>query len=121
MSKEWNPDDVFDVLASDVARRILVLASDGPVSADELAAECEVSLPTVYRRVNVLLKYDFLTEERQLDADGNHYKTFETALQRIAFEFDADGVGVETDRRRGLVDQFEEFWSGLGDAAEEDG
>ena len=117
MSKEWEPETVFDVLESDVARRILVLASREPKSADDLAAGCDASLPTVYRRVNVLLEYDFLTEDRELDADGNHYKTFETALERITFEIDGDGISASLDRRQSILDQFEEFWSDLGESA----
>lgn len=117
MSKEWEPETVFDVLESDVARRILVVASDGPMSADELAEACDTSLPTVYRRVDVLSEYDFLTEDRELDAQGNHYKTFETALERIAFDVDADGFAVDLERRTGLVDRFEEFWTELGESA----
>lgn len=108
---------MFDVLESDVARRILVSASDGPMSADELAETCDTSLPTIYRRVNVLEEYDFLTEDRELDAEGNHYKTFETAVERIAFDIDADGFAVDIERRSGVVDQFEEFWTELGDSA----
>lgn len=117
MSKEWEPETVFDVLESDVARRILVLASREPMSADELADGCDASLPTIYRRVNVLLEYDFLTEDRELDSDGNHYKTFETALERITFEIEGDGISVTLDRRRSLLDQFEDFWSDLGESA----
>ena len=117
MSKEWEPEDVFDVLESDVARRILVSASDGPKSADELAEACDTSLPTVYRRVNVLQEYGFLTEDRELDAQGNHYKTFETALDRIAFDIGPDGVTVNVERHAGLLDRFEEFWSELGESA----
>lgn len=119
VSKEWEPETVFDVLESDVARRILVSASDEPMSADELAEACDTSLPTVYRRVNVLKEYDFLTEDRELDAQGNHYKTFETTLERIAFEIDADGFAVDIQRRSGLVDKFEEFWTDLGESTAE--
>ncbi|MFB6172415.1 MAG: ArsR/SmtB family transcription factor [Haloarculaceae archaeon] len=116
MSKEWKPETVFDVLASDVARHILVAASDEPMSADELAEACDTSLPTVYRRVDVLEEYDFLAADRVLDAKGNHYKTFETTLERIAFDVDAEGFTVDTERRSGLIGRFEEFWTDLGES-----
>jgi len=53
--REWNTSDVFDVFGDELARRILVLASERPVSADELADLLYVSEPTVYGGLNALL------------------------------------------------------------------
>ena len=64
---QWNPDNVIEVLASSESRRILAAASVRPVSAEELEVICEVSLPTVYRRINVLVEYDLLSEEQAID------------------------------------------------------
>lgn len=113
MGKEWDPETIFDVLGSERARRILSIASVRPVSADDLATALDASLPTVYRRVNALLDYDLLTEDTQIDAEGNHYKTYETNLQRICFEVDDGGFTVDIQLRRDMVDQFEDFWTDL--------
>lgn len=113
MTKEWEPETIFDVLGSERARRILSIASVRPVSADDLATAIDASLPTVYRRVNALLDYDLLKENTQIDAEGNHYKTYETNLQRICFEVADGGFTVDIQLRRDLVDQFEDFWSDL--------
>jgi hypothetical protein len=40
MSKEWEPENVFDVLGCEIARQILAVASLQPVSAAELAQHC---------------------------------------------------------------------------------
>lgn len=113
MSKEWEPETIFDVLGSERARRILSIASVRPVSANELASAIDTSLPTVYRRVNALVDYDLLKEETTIDDEGNHYKTYETNLQRVCFEVDDGGFTVDIQLRRDMVDRFEAFWSDL--------
>ena len=112
--KEWDPAGVFDLFGDDLARRILVVASERPLSADELAQSLDTSHPTVYRRINALLEYDLVTEQQQIDAEGNHYKTFETTLNRIAFEIDDGGYNIDIQMRQSLVEQFDGFWSDLG-------
>lgn len=112
--KEWDPAGVFDLFGDDLARQILVLASEQPLSADELARTLDTSHPTVYRRVNALLEYDLLDEQQQIDAEGNHYKTFETTLTRIAFEIEDGGYTIDVQMRQNLVEQFDDFWSDLG-------
>lgn len=111
--KEWTPDTIFDVFGDDLARDILVLASQQPVSAEELAAHCEVSLPTVYRRAQTLCDYDLLQTHQEIDADGNHYKTFETTLEQITFAIEGGGYTIDIELRDSLVDRFEAFWEDL--------
>jgi DNA-binding transcriptional ArsR family regulator len=112
--KEWEPATVFDVFGDGLARRILVLASERPFSAEELASTLDTSLPTVYRRLNSLADYDLITQRQQLDPDGNHFKTYETAVSRLALEIDDGGYNIDIQLRRSLADQFEDFWSELG-------
>lgn len=116
MSKEWDPDSLFDVFGSETARGILALASVEPCSAQQLAARLDVSEPTVYRRLDALLNYDLVSENTNLDEDGNHYKTYETNLDRIAFEIDDGEFVVDVRLHRSVVDQFEQFWGDLGES-----
>lgn len=111
--KEWAPSDVFDVFGDSLARRILVLASDRPLSADDLADQFDVSRPTIYRRLNALIDYDLLREQQEIDVDGNHYKVFETTLERITFEIDGGGYTIDLTVRQSLADKFDSFWSGI--------
>lgn len=115
--KEWDPMNVFDLFGDELARQILVLASDRPLSVDELATHLDSSLPTVYRRVNALREYDLVTERQQIDTDGNHYKTVETTLSRISLEIEDGGYNVDIKVRQSLVDQFGDFWSDLGQSS----
>jgi len=114
VSKEWDPDTLFDVFGSESARNILALASVEPMSAHELADHLDISEPTVYRRLNVLQNYDLVAEDTRIDDDGNHYKTYETNLERVAFEIDEGEFVVDVRLKRDLVDQFERFWEDLG-------
>lgn len=111
--KEWTPADVFDVFGDSLARRILVLASDRPLSADEFADQFDVSRPTIYRRLNALIDYDLLRQRQEIDVDGNHYQVYETTLKRIAFEIEAGGYTIDMTMRQRLADQFDSFWTGL--------
>lgn len=118
--KEWSPSNVFDVFGDDLSRRILVLASERPLPADELVEMLDVSRPTVYRRVNALIEQDLVVERQQVDADGHHYKTFETTLERISFEIDDGGCNIDIRMRRSLVDQFDALWLDLEEASPEE-
>jgi len=115
--KEWAPTNVFDVFGDELARQILVLTSERPLSADALSEHLDVSPPTIYRRVNTLIEYDLVTSRQQIDDDGHHYRTFETTLKRVAFEIEDGGYNIDVQMRRSLVDQFESFWSDLEDSS----
>lgn len=113
MDEAWEPETVFDVLASEEARQILALSGEEPRSAEELAEHTGASLPTIYRRVNALVDLDLLSEETRIDPEGNHYKTFETDVERISLEIGDGDLDVEVERPRDVVDRFGAFWQDL--------
>lgn len=120
MSKEWDPDTLFDVFGDELARHILVLASEGPLSAEDLAEHCDASLPTIYRRVDTLEELDLLQSRIQIDEQGNQYRQFETALKRVGFTFDSGGIDIDVGLRRDLTDRFEAFWDELEQTSEDE-
>jgi DNA-binding transcriptional ArsR family regulator len=113
VGREWDPENVFDVLGSEEVRRILALADVQPMSAGELADHLDASQPTIYRRVNACQEYDLLAEDTRIDEEGNHYKVFETTLERVCLEIDDGGFDVTISLRRDLVDRFTDFWGDL--------
>lgn len=117
MSKEWDPNDIFEVLASEHARKILAAASVRPVSAQELENICETSLPTVYRRVNALIAYDLLSEHMEVEPDGNHYNTYTSDLKEVRIRVEDGGLNVNIEIQKDSVDQFGELISDLESAA----
>jgi len=106
VSKEWEPDDVFDVLASETARRVLAATSVRAMSAQELGEVCDTSLPTVYRRVNALVEYDMLSAELEVDTDGTQYKRYTNDLERIEVLVDDGSFNVNIEIETDAVDQF---------------
>ncbi len=113
MSKEWAPDNVFDVFGSEVARNILALASIRPVSAADIAEYCDVSEPTVYRRIHALQEYDMLAEETAIDDDGHHHKRYRTCLEEVRVRVDDGQFDIDLELNRDYTDKFAEFWDDL--------
>jgi DNA-binding transcriptional ArsR family regulator len=100
----WDADSVFEVLGSELARKILVLTSAEPLSADELTERCNASQPTVYRRLDALEEYDMVREEVQYDEDGNHYAAYECRLEEVCFSVTDGAFSVDLELERTVVD-----------------
>lgn len=115
--KEWDPETVLDVFGDSLARRILVVASERPVSAEKLSELFDASSPTVYRRLNELSEYDLLREDRRVDSEGTHYTAYETTLDSVVFEIEDGGYTIDIQLRQGLVEGFENFWADLEGAS----
>lgn len=113
MSKEWTPSNIFEILASEHARKILAAASVKPVSAQELKDICDTSLPTIYRRVNALLRHDLLSDQLEVEPDGTHYNLYTSNLKEIHIRVEDGGFNVNTEIRKDSVDQFGELISDL--------
>ena len=122
MSKSWDPDDIFDVLASEDVRRILVATSVQPMSAKELADICDRSLATIYRRVDAMTEHNLLSEELTVDADGTQYNEYRSDLNEITISVEAGELtvvtGIERETRgrvAGLIEDLEQRGEGSGD------
>ena len=72
----------LDLLGGELDRRILELTDEQPRSAEDVADECDASLPTVYRHVDDLASAGLLTERTEYDTQGNHYNTYAAALEQ---------------------------------------
>lgn len=116
--KQWDPDNIIEVLASSESRKILSAASVRPVSAEELNEIVNVSLPTVYRRINVLIEYDLLSEEQAIDPEKGKYKRFRTDLKEVRFAVSDGGFDVEVKLRRDTVDKFADMIGDLHEGTE---
>lgn len=99
-------DAVADVLDDACARCILVRAQTEPMSATDLAERCDVSEPTVYRRLERLCEQDFLVERTHPDEEGHHYKEYQTNLEELTVRVTPDGFEVDVRRRESMADRF---------------
>jgi DNA-binding transcriptional ArsR family regulator len=106
VTEEPTPPDVFATLDDEYARDILVATKTERLSARELSEECDMSRPTVSRRVNTLLEQGLLEEFTHVDPGGRHYREYEARLERIEVLLQADGFDVEIDRRPDPADRI---------------
>jgi DNA-binding MarR family transcriptional regulator len=105
--------DVLDILKHEPSQQILVAASRTPMSAQELADDCDISLPTVYRRVNELAEKEFLETQMQPRDDGNHHRIFETNVERVRIVIENGVLHTNVKFHGDIVDRFGNFWQDL--------
>lgn len=108
-----DPSDIFQALADEYARRILVAADGNPMTAKDLSERCDASLTTVYRRVSMLQDHGLVEKRRTVGADGSHRSVFETTLEGFTVEL-ADGtLEMTVETRDELADNFVSLWSDM--------
>jgi DNA-binding transcriptional ArsR family regulator len=123
VSEEPGLDAVLDVLSDEYAREILAATSVKPMSAQQLAEACEMSEPTVYRRIERLREYDLLGERTEIRDDGNHHSVYTATLSELSVELD-EGTFEATVQRRDTAsfpgqqeddtaDRFASMWENL--------
>jgi predicted transcriptional regulator len=106
-------EEILDTIGDQHARHVLAAISREPKSAKDLAEECEMSLPTVYRRIEMLNEYDLLTERTLVADDGNHYKVYESNFESTVISLQDDEYRVRIYREENLPDRFSQLWDEL--------
>ena len=111
---ERSIEDILDTIGDEHARRVLAAISTEARSAKELAEECDLSLPTVYRRIEMLDEYDLVTDRTFVADDGNHYKVYESNFESTVISLQDDEYQVRIYREDNLPDRFSQLWDELG-------
>jgi predicted transcriptional regulator len=106
-------EKILDTIGDQHARRVLAAISREPKSAKELAEECDLSLPTVYRRIEMLEEYDLVTDRTLVADDGNHYKIYESNFESTVITLEDDEYRVRIYREENLPDRFSQLWDDL--------
>jgi DNA-binding transcriptional ArsR family regulator len=104
---------LFEVLADDYARRILVAADGEPRTAKDLSEACDASLATVYRRVSTLQEHDLIEERSTVDDDGSHRRTFVTTLEELHVDLSDGELSLSVEVSDDLADNFTALWGRL--------
>ena len=78
-----NPSTLLAVLAEEYVQEILSATSRHPLSAEELASTCGLSLSTVYRKTNDLVELGLLTEQFKVSSEGRHTREFRSSFDRV--------------------------------------
>jgi len=106
-------EEILDTIGDQNARRILASISREPKSVKDLAADCDLSLPTVYRRLETLEEYDLVTDRTQVTEDGNQYKIYESNFASTVIALQDDQYSVRIYREENLPDRFNQLWDDL--------
>ncbi|PSQ61184.1 MAG: transcriptional regulator [Halobacteriales archaeon SW_8_66_22] len=104
---------MLDTIGDQHARAVLAAISVEPKSAKELAEECDLSLPTVYRRLEMLDEYNLVTDRTLVAEDGNHYKVYESNFESTVISLEDDEYKVRIYREENLPDRFSQLWDDL--------
>ena len=106
-------EDILDTIGDEHARRVLASISREPKPAKELAEECDLSLPTIYRRIEMLEEHDLVKDQTLVADDGNHYKVYECNFESTVISLDDDEYRVRIYREENLPDRFSQLWDDL--------
>ncbi len=123
MSEDAALGDLLDLLSDDYARSILAATSVKPMSAKQIADECDMSQPTVYRRVEWLQEHGLVEEQTQVRTGGNDYSVYAATLSEFSLELD-DGDYESTvervaplefpgQREESTADRMTKMWENL--------
>ena len=114
MSEERTIESIAAVLNDSTARTILTETSQEPMSAHTLSQRCDVSEPTVYRRLEDLRACDLLVERTKLDPDRGHHRTvYATNLERITVTLLDGEFRIQVDRQEDIADRFTRLIEGM--------
>lgn len=106
-------EEILDTIGDPYARQILASVSREPKSVKDLAADCDMSLPTVYRRIETLEQYDLVTDRALVTEDGNQYKVYESNFESTVIALQEDQYRVQIYREENLPDRFNQLWDDL--------
>ncbi|WP_435095951.1 helix-turn-helix domain-containing protein [Halarchaeum sp. P4] len=107
-------DELLDTLGDSRSRAVLAAVNDEPRSAKEVADALDVSLPTVYRRLDDLEACDLVAAQTAVAPDGNHYKRYSSTFEELSVRLEDDAYEVDVRRDEDLADRFSDLWSELG-------
>ncbi|MEF8783085.1 MAG: helix-turn-helix domain-containing protein [Haloarculaceae archaeon] len=113
MDDDRSIEEILDTIGDQHARHVLAAISREPKSAKELAEACDLSLPTVYRRLELLDEYNLITDRTLVAEDGNHFKIYESNFESTVITLEDDEYRVRIYRDEKLPDRFSQLWDDL--------
>lgn len=123
MSEDSALGELLDVLSDEYARDILAATSIKPMSAQQLADECEMSKPTVYRRVERLRAHGLLEEQTKVQTSNNNYSVYTATLSEVSITLNAgsfeaalqctDEESFPGESENDTADRFTKMWEDL--------
>ena len=113
MDGDHQPEELLDTLGDRHARRVLAAVEGESCSASEIAARLDLSLPTVYRRLETLTEYDLVDDRTFVADDGNHYKVYDCTFESTLVSLDDGTYEVRIFRTDDAPGRFRQLWDEL--------
>lgn len=109
---ETDLSTVVGLLEDEHARRILTATSVEPMSKTELAEDCDVSLPTISRRIDQLDAADLVDEQTRARPDGHHDTVYVARLDRFEVRLRDGELEYDLQRMdRDMTSELQRLWS----------
>lgn len=111
VSEDADLADVVALLDDEHVRSILVATSAEPLSAKELGERCDLSVSSIYRRVDELRDLDLLEERTRPRSDGHHETVYVSALDRFELTIRDGDLDWTVDRAGDdVADELSRMW-----------
>jgi predicted transcriptional regulator len=91
MDGSVSSSDLLDVLGDTESRALLVALRRESQSAKELGEAVDLSLPTVYRRLDRLGEFGLVVSSTEVRTDGSHYRQYECAFDETTVTLSPEG------------------------------
>jgi predicted transcriptional regulator len=114
VAEERPIEEILNTIGDEHARTVLAAISREPRAAKELTEEVGLSLPTIYRRLELLQEHDLIKQRTAIADDGNHFKMYECNFDSTVISLQDDEYKVRIYRRENLPDRFSQLWDELG-------
>lgn len=103
---------VVGLLEDDHVRQVLKTTSVEPMSKTELAERCDVSLPTISRRIEQLESVDLVDEQTRARPDGHHDTVYVARLDRFEVRLRDGELEYDLQRMdRDMTSELQRLWS----------
>ena len=84
-------DELLGLLGDEYVADILQALSSDEMPARAIADECDMSRPTVYRRLEKLTEAGVVASRLRPESDGHHRQQFRLVVEGVAVQFREDG------------------------------
>lgn len=112
--EELSVEKVLDALGDTEARRILAVINPEALSAKEIGERLDLSLPTVYRRLDMLESRNLVVARTLVAENGNHYKVFECNFESTVITLEDEEFRAEVRHGEGIPERFSSLWEEFG-------
>ncbi|WP_049927156.1 winged helix-turn-helix domain-containing protein [Halopiger goleimassiliensis] len=114
VNEDLDLTDITALLDDDYVLSIIVATSVEPLSAKELGERCDLSVTSIYRRVDRLRRFDLLKERTRPRCDGHHETVYVSALDRFELTIDEGELDWTVDRTSDdVADELSQMWGDL--------